>query len=86
LPWKKGASHESETRVDRLLFPRAARVLCPGSTLRQNLQTGAIDTVYQAKGRVPFMDAALDVSPDEKWMLLGQIDRRESDIMIVDLD
>jgi len=53
--------------------------------LRYDLQTGAVDTVRQVAGHIPAMDPALDVSPDERWMLLGQIDRREADIMVVEL-
>lgn len=53
--------------------------------LRRDLRTGDVDTVFVAPGRIPAMDAALTVSPDERWLLVGQVDREETDIMTVSL-
>ena len=57
----------------------------PNSIMRLDLDSGRVDTVFQTGARIPAMDPAMAVSPDGRWLLLGQVDREESDVMIVEL-
>lgn len=42
--------------------------------MRLDLDSGRVDTVFQTGARIPAMDPALAVSPDGKWLLIGQVD------------
>lgn len=53
--------------------------------LRYDMRSAEVDTLFEAPEPVPVMDPALDVSPDESWLLIGQVDREEADIMAVEL-
>ncbi|HLE55744.1 MAG TPA: hypothetical protein VJB15_01540, partial [Rhodothermia bacterium] len=57
----------------------------PNSIMRLDLGSGRVDTVFQTGARIPAMDPAMAVSPDGRWLLLGQVDREEADIMMVEL-
>lgn len=46
--------------------------------------TGRTDTLFTPARRVPGMDPAFAVSPDGQWLLFGQVDRLDSDLMMVE--
>jgi Tol biopolymer transport system component len=49
-----------------------------------NFATGRTDTVFVPPGGIPAMDPALAVTPDGAWLLFGQVDRTEQDLMLVE--
>lgn len=53
---------------------------------RYSFETGATVLVHRPKKRLPMYvtTPSLTVSPDERWLLFGTIDRSESDIILVE--
>lgn len=49
-----------------------------------DLASGRTDTLFTPPRRVPGMDPAFAVSPDGDWLLFGQLDRHDSDLMLVE--
>jgi Tol biopolymer transport system component len=43
------------------------------------------DVLYRPPRRVPLLDPSLAVSPDGRWLLFGQVDHSESDVMYAEL-
>ncbi|HMB89696.1 MAG TPA: DPP IV N-terminal domain-containing protein [Rhodothermales bacterium] len=50
----------------------------------RDFATGRTDTLFTPARRVPGMDPAFAVSPDGQWLLFGQVDRFDSDLMLVE--
>ena len=46
--------------------------------------TGRTDTLFIPAKGIPRMDPAFAVSPDGRWLLFGQPDQSESDLMLVE--
>ena len=49
-----------------------------------DLDTRKMDTLYVVQKPVPVMDPALDIHPDGTRLLIGQVERNESDLMMIE--
>jgi len=74
--WGSWAVHD-----DGLYFVRRGR---PTVLAFYHFATHQTDTLFIPPKGIPGMDPAFAVSPDGQWLLFGQADRSESDLMLVD--
>ena len=56
----------------------------PSLIVYEQLQTGLVDTLLVLEKSIPRMDPALAVSPDNRYLLLGQVERNESDLVLIE--
>ena len=56
----------------------------PNRILAYDLSTSRVDTLFTTDYTIPTMDPALSVSADGRWVLFGQSERSEGDIMLVE--
>ena len=69
-----------------VIVPRGIYYLkrSPTALLFAEGETTETRTIYRPPKPVPTMDVALSASQDGQWLVLGQIDHSESDIMLVE--
>lgn len=56
----------------------------PTVLARHSFETGRADTLFTPPNGIPSMDPAFTVSADGQWLFYGQVDRSESDLMLVE--
>ncbi|MFQ5570250.1 MAG: DPP IV N-terminal domain-containing protein [Rhodothermales bacterium] len=56
----------------------------PTTLAFHDFATGTTTTLFTPPRSIPGMDPAFAVSPDGRWILYGQVDRSESDLMLVE--
>lgn len=74
--WGSWAVHD-----DGIYFVRRGR---PTVLAFYRFATQQTDTLFIPQRGIPGMDPAFAVSPDGQWLLFGQADRSESDLMLVE--